>query len=74
MMRSFKVHQLTKFPFLLIEAQKFTKYSGSVVELGLDGFQDPGRPGVAYQLVLLAQDGSLQQIVHLFVPRHLSTR
>ena len=68
------VRQITKSPFLLIVAQKSTKYSGSVVELRLDGFQDPGRPGVAHQLVLLAQDGSLQQIVHLLVPRHLSTK
>ena len=45
--------------------------SRSVVELGLDGLQHPGRPHVANQLVLLAEDGGLQQVVHLLVARHL---
>ena len=45
--------------------------SRSVVELGLDGLQHPGRPHVANQLVLLAEDGGLEQVVHLLVARHL---
>ena len=45
--------------------------SRSVVELGLDGLQHPGRPHVANQLVLLTEDGGLEKVVHLLVARHL---
>ena len=45
--------------------------SRPVVELGLNGLQHPGRPHIANQLVLLAEDGGLQQVVHLLVARHL---
>ena len=45
--------------------------SGPVVELCLDGLEDLGRPLAAHQLVLLAQDGGLQQVVDLPVLRHL---
>ena len=41
------------------------------MELCLDGLQHPGRPHVANQLVLLAEDGGLEQVVHLLVARHL---
>ena len=50
-----------------------TRNSGPVVELSLDGLEDLGRPLAAPQLVLLAEDGGLQQVVDLPVLRHLDT-
>ena len=41
------------------------------MELGLNGLQHPGRPHIANQLVLLAEDGGLEQVMHLLVARHL---
>ena len=41
------------------------------MELGLDGLEDLGRPLAAHQLVLLAEDGGLQQVVDLPVLGHL---